>query len=359
MKRRSRMTDPAARVVLLAWSLFTLAGCSSDAVYSGHFPAFGSQVDVTIVGVKRHEARAAIDALTRDFGYMEQAWRMPSAGALGRTNQLLATGRRFSASPSVLPLVETARQLAAASGGLLNPAHGRLLHLWGFYREDVEKFEPPGGGAIAALVDQAPSMDDISVDGLHLQSSNPAVALDFVGFLKGYAIDQAVDHLRDRGIRNAIVNAGGDLRAIGSRAGHPWRAVVRRADGTSVMATLDIKGDESIVSVGAYERYFSWQGHRYHHILDPRTGWPAALTKSVTVVHPRATVAHAAATALFVAGPGSWARVAARMGVDQVLLTDAAGVLHMTPGLAARLRFLDKQPEARIADPRPVDNGKS
>ena len=359
MKRRLRMTDPAVRLVLLAWSFFALAGCSSDAAYSGHFPAFGSQVDVTIVGVKRHEARAAIDALARDFGYMEQAWRMPSAGALGRTNELLATGRRFSASPSVLPLVATSRQLAAASGGLLNPAQGRLLHLWGFYRDDVENFQPPASGAIAALVDQAPSMDDVAVDGLHLYSSNPAVTLDFGGFLKGYAIDQAVDHLRDRGISNAIINAGGDLRAIGSRAGHPWRAAIRRADGTGVLAMLDIEGDESIVSVGAYERYFTWQGNRYHHILDPRTGWPAALTKSVTVVHPRATIAHAAATALFVAGPESWARVAAKMGVDQVLLTDAAGVLYMTPGLAARLRFLDKQPEARIANPRPRDNGTS
>jgi thiamine biosynthesis lipoprotein len=358
MKHRFGKTDLAIRAgMLLAWSLVALAGCGNDAVFSGHFSAFGGQVDVTIVGVPRHEAQEAVEALAEDFRYMEQAWRMPSGSTLERTNQLLATGERFSASPSVLPLVATGRQLAAASGGLLNPALGGLLRLWGFYRADVENFQPPAAEAVAALLDQNPSMDDITVEGFHLRSTNPAVALDFNGFLKGYVIDQAIAHLRERGIGNAMLNAGGDLRAIGSRAGHPWRAPLRRPDGTGVMATVDVEGDESVISVGAYERYLTSQGTHYHHILDPRTGRPAHRTRSVTVIHPRATIAHAAATALFIAGPEAWPRVAAGMGVDQVLLMDTDGVLHMTPRLKPRLRFLGKKPAARIAEPPASDNG--
>ena len=259
------------------------------------------------MGVPRHEAQEAIEALAEDFRYMEQAWRMPSGSTLERTNQLLATGERFSASPSVLPLVATGRQLAADDflGVVIKKLFDLQQAVWGFYRADVENFQSPAVEAVAALLDQNPSMDDITVEGFHLRSTNPAVALDFNGFLKGYVIDQAIAHLRDRGIGNAMLNAGGDLRAIGSRAGHPWRAPLRRPDGTGVMATVDVEGDESVISVGAYERYLTSQGTHYHHILDPRTGRPAHRTRSVTVIHPRATIAHAAATALFIAGPAA------------------------------------------------------
>ena len=69
-------------------------------------------------------------------------------------------------------------------------------------------------------------------------------------------MDLAIRHLRDLGVKNAIVNAGGDLRAIGSRAGHPWRVAIRRPSGGGVFATIDVQGDESVFTSGDYERFF-------------------------------------------------------------------------------------------------------
>ena len=149
-------------------------------------------------------------------------------------------------------------------------------------------------------------MSDLHIDGIHLSSTNPTVQLDFGAFGKGYGIDLAIEKLRKMGIENAIVNAGGDLRAIGSRSGTPWRIAIRRPSGAGVLGVIKTDSDESIFTSGDYERNFVWQGVRYHHIIDPRTGYPAKGVSSVTVIHTDATTADAAATALFVAGMKDW-----------------------------------------------------
>ena len=163
--------------------------------------------------------------------------------------------------------------------------------------------------------------------------------------------DLAVRHLRELGVQNAIVNAGGDLRAIGSRAGHPWRIAIRRPSGTGVFATIDVTGDASIFTSGHYERNFTHEGKTYHHIIDPRTGFPAEGAQSVTVVHTDATTADAAATALFIAGPDSWHQVATDMGIRYVVLVDSQGVLHMNPAMAERIELLDREVEVVISPP--------
>jgi thiamine biosynthesis lipoprotein len=258
-----------------------------------------------------------------------------------------------------MPLIEEGRRLEEITGSLINPALGGLLEIWGFHRDDPENFRPPEIAALTALLQQKPSMADIKVDGFYLQCTNPAALLNFDSFLKGYAIDQAVLHLRELGIKNAMINAGGDLRAIGSRAGHPWHVTIRRPDGTGVLATLDLIGDESVVTVGSYEEYLTWKGTHYHHILDPRTGWPVDRTRSVTVIAEGAATAHAAATAMFVAGPDDWPGIAARMGVEQILLMDTGGTLHLTPQIGERLRFLEKMPPVITQDPRVGGNDPS
>ena len=100
----------------------------------------------------------------------------------------------------------------------------------------------------------------------------PGMQLDLGGIAKGYAVDRAAAALRDWGIGSALVNAGGDLYAIGTNAdGEPWRIGVRDPNGDGVIATLDVE-DRAIATSGDYERAFTFAGRRYHHLLDPRTG---------------------------------------------------------------------------------------
>ena len=107
----------------------------------------------------------------------------------------------------------------------------------------------------------------------------------------------------------------------------------------------------AVATSGNYEKYVMMGGERYGHILDPRTGYPADQTQSVTVLYPDASTADAAATALFVAGPNDWHRVAREMGIRYVMLTDNQGRIHMNPAMQARVKLNAKNREIIISEP--------
>jgi thiamine biosynthesis lipoprotein len=332
--------------------LLILAGCDrTQPVYNSRFLAFGTLNDISIVGVTQEDAETAVTAIEEDFAAMHKAWHAWNPGPLARTNRLLEEGARFPAPPSVLALVKLSKRLANHSDQLFNPAIGRLIALWGFHHDPIRCHGPPDEAKIEKLVKANPNMDDINVDGIFLQSDNPAVQLDFGAIGKGYGIDLAIEHLRELGIENAIVNSGGDLRAIGSRGGHPWRIAIRSPSGSGTLGFINVAGDESVFTSGDYERNCLWQGRRYHHIIDPRTGHPARGTHSVTVLHHNAAEADAAATALFVAGPQQWHRIARQMGIRYVLLVDQDNLVHMNPAMARRVELIDRKQPVKISPP--------
>jgi thiamine biosynthesis lipoprotein len=347
----------SAGLVLLALLAVLITGCRSEnPVYTTRFLAFGTLMDLSIVGVDREEAEEATRLVEQDFAFMHRAWHAWDPGPMGRVNELLAKGKEFAAPPSILPLVEKSRMFAEQSGNLFNPAIGHLVDLWGFHSDAPECRPPPDARTIRDLVGANPRMSDIHLDRILLRSENPSTKLDFGAIGKGYGIDLAIGHLRDLGIHNAIINAGGDLRAIGDRSGQPWRIAIRRPTG-GVFAIIKVSGDESVFTSGDYERNFIYEGRTYHHIIDPRTGWPAEGARSVTVVHTDATTADAAATALFVAGPDLWHEVAQRMGIRYVLLMDSEGTIHMNPAMAERVEMLDRNPDVAISPPLVAERG--
>ena len=332
--------------------LFMLGGCADDGgVFERHFLAFGTLVDLSVAGTTQVQADAAAEVLEADFAEMHRAWHAWDPGPLGRVNRLLREPAPFTTPPSLLELIKTGKRLSRLSDGLFNPAVGHLIDAWGFHQDDPDGHRPPAAEALATLVRQNPSMEDLEIDGIYLRSSNPSVKLDFGAFGKGYGIDIAVRRLREMKIDNAIVNAGGDLRAIGSRLGRPWRIAIRDPSGAGALAVIETRGDESVFTSGDYERYFTWEGRRFHHIIDPRTGYPAAGTSSVTVIHSNSTVADAAATALFIAGPDDWHRIARNMGIRYVLLVDADGRLHMNPEMRDRLELLRSDHTVVVSEP--------
>jgi len=305
--------------------------------------AFGTLIEVQIWGIDEITGHQAVEAITKDFKYMHQAWHAWHPGVLGRINQLLPTGEKFTVAPSVIPLVKLAKDLSARSGNRFNPAIGNLIRLWGFASDLPPKGPPPTPQQIEDELAKKPTMDDIVLQGISIRSRNPAVRLDFGGFAKGYGVDAAIDHLREMGIKHAVVNAGGDLRAIGRHGDRPWRVGIRDPRGSGILASVEVEGDESVFTSGDYERFFEYDGVKYHHIIDPRTGYPARGAISVTVFHDNAAEADAAATALFVAGPEEWFEVAKAMGVKGVMLIDTNGTIYMTPGLKNRIYFEDSK----------------
>lgn len=344
-----------AKLFLLCLFLALASGCDSTTpapakkpkpaapTYKHSIFTFGTLVDVSIYGVDLQTAERAFEQLEMDFRYMHDTWHPWQRSALSRNNLLIATTEWFSDAPSVRPLIEKAREFAIQSDHLFNPAIGKLIDLWGFKNAEHDSGIPPDAKEIEALVALNPRMDDLELREIQMRSHNPAVLIDLGGFAKGYGINRAMETLKTVGIDNAVINAGGDLKVIGRHGNRPWRIGIRHPrQQDSVLAYINVEGEESVFTSGDYERYFMYQGKRYHHIIDPRNGYPATGAQSVTVIHADAALADAAATALFVAGPSEWQRIAESMGVDYVLLVDVNGELHMTPQMQQKIHRIDK-----------------
>lgn len=353
---RSARTGTARRLLMTAllavFAATRLAGCSNTdtPVFTTQFIAFEVAVDLSIVGMGKDEAMLAAADVEHDFQFLGKSLHPWKPGPLVRVNELLATGEPFAAPPSLLPLLRQSQALAAQSDDLFNPAIGHLMRLWGFHTVEPECRPPPPAASIARLVKAAPKMSDLYLDGIMLQSNNPAAKLDFDAIAASYAIDLAIETLRGRGVRSAMINAGGNVRAIGGRAGRPWRVPIRRANGTRVLGIINVIGDASVFTSSDYHRNYLYAGRLYHNVIDPRTGYPAAGGHAVTVLHPgSAAFAAAAANALMVAGLERWEEIARRMGIRNALLIDDAGTIHMTPSMAERVELLDSASDVALS----------
>ena len=331
---------PARLFIVLLLSLAASA-CSqqNSDVFHDQFFAFGTLIDLTLYGVDPAAARQASELLEQDFQDMHGNWHAWEPGALTRLNRQLASGETAIADHSILPLITEANRLSQLSNGLFNPVIGELISLWGFHDNPLPIGTVPDKDALKILVAQKPSVDDIMIDGNRIRSRNPIARYDLGAFAKGYAIDRAIERLQELGIRNAIVNAGGDLRAIGRHGDRPWRIGIRHPRQATILASIEIDGDTSVFTSGDYERFFEVDGIRYQHIIDPRSGYPADRTASVTVIYDNAATADAAATALFVAGPEEWQAIARNMGIKLVMLVDTNGVIYMNPAMRSRIQF--------------------
>ncbi|MEO5343638.1 MAG: FAD:protein FMN transferase [Gammaproteobacteria bacterium SHHR-1] len=330
-----------------------LAGCvgNKNPAISERILAFGTLIDVTIVGATKAEAKAAMEQLQGLFTQLHRDWHAWEQGPVQQINARLRAGESLVPSPVVAPLLRLSIPLAEDSDHLFNPAVGDLIDLWGFQGKPGTCDHLPDDKTIKALVAKNPRLSDLSWQGDELSSGNPALRLDFGAVGKGYGVDLAIERLRGLGIEHAMVNAGGDLRAIGNRSGRPWRIGIKHPDG-SVLGALEISGDESVFTSGNYERQYRCNGQLYHHIIDPRTGYPARGTDSVTVIHKNAATADAAATALFIAGPERWQEIAQRMGISEVALLDDQGHLYLTPQMERRLKLLNTKVRLSVVSPR-------
>jgi thiamine biosynthesis lipoprotein len=165
--------------------------------------------------------------------------------------------------------------------------------------------------------------------------SRPGVRIDLGGIAKGYAVDRGIAILQQRGIRHALVSAGGDSRIIGDRFGKPWIVGIRHPDHKDqVIARIPLV-DTAISTSGDYERYFDENGVRYHHIIDPATGHPASKVRSATILAPTATRTDGLSKTAFVLGPEAALQIYNSLDdVDAILVAPDGRVLY-SKGLEA------------------------
>ena len=305
------------------------------------FLAMGTEVSVKLVCPcrgQRDDALRAIQAvvdLVQAFGREAWAW---GDGALAVFNRALVAGEAARVPDNLRELFTRAWQIRQQTGGLFEPRIAQLVHLWGF--DDVARMrdEPPAQHEIDALLSALRSAPDYQP--MQRYGPAPNVAWDLGGIGKGHIVDRALALLCERGFRDAIVDAGGNLAVRGAHHARPWRVAVRdprsSLEPRRLLAALDVR-DEAVITHGDDQRYFEHGGCRYAHVLSPATGAPVQGMHSLTVVHADATLADGGGAALFVAGIDGWQPVAKKLGIDQVLVAREDGRILATPTLAARL----------------------
>jgi thiamine biosynthesis lipoprotein len=332
-----------ALAVFLA--LLLLTGCG-EKLHKQQSYVFGTLVEITLYGESEDQARRVTDRVLKDFDAMHQTLHAWQPGALEQLNARIATARpnqpvEATLTPELAAMLQDAQRLSERAEGLFNPAIGSLVRLWGFHSDT---FEPrlPDPKAVEALVKAGPAMADLHIDGVKLSCANPAVRLDLGGYAKGYALDLAAATLRREGVRNALINIGGNIMALGSKGGQAWKVGIQHPRHAGALAMLELHDGEAIGTSGDYQRFFELNGKRYCHLIDPRTGWPANQAQAVTVVvggEHAGTLSDVASKPLFIAGPADWRRLAEKMGIAQALFIRADGHIETTPEMARRVQW--------------------
>lgn len=325
-----------ALCALLAWGVWRQPDPRSGTIQHREIFALGTLVQLSFADPIRTEVISGAQQQLKQF---ETRWSVLGDGALAQLNRQLRDSPHAELPEALRAGFSFAQHACQISNGLFDPAMGQLVKLWGFDAEKNFRTSPPAPAALEAALNQRSSLCNASI-GETIRLDRPGTQLNFGASAKGRAVDEVTAWLKDRGVKNAIINAGGDLKVLGRRPERPWRIGIRHPRpeaGQRVLASLEVADGEAVFSSGDYERYFIHDDRRYHHILDPRDGMPPVHSQSATVVHHSAELADAAATALFVAGPENAAATMADMGIQLYLLIDEQGQRIVSPAMAARL----------------------
>ncbi|MEQ1602130.1 MAG: FAD:protein FMN transferase [Methylophilaceae bacterium] len=334
------------RCLGLIFYVLALISCGREPLYQNQGYVFGTLVDVSIYGETEPRARDLSNQVLQNFQGLHDrlhAWQADSD--LDQLNQAFAQGQKpVPVSAELAAIITQATIFSRQSLGLFNPAIGGLIKQWGFQRDEFTAINI-NAEAIAALVQTQPQMSDIVLKDDQAFSKNRAVKLDLGGYAKGYALDQAAAYLRSQGVKNALINIGGNIIALGQHGKKPWRVGIQHPRKPGPIATLDLADGWAIGTSGDYQRYFTVNGKRYCHIIDPRNGYPAQNTQAVTVLVPpgehTGTLSDVASKPIFVAEPANRIAMAKRMGIDGFMVIDAHGKIFVSAALAKRVQWTE------------------
>jgi FAD:protein FMN transferase len=302
--------------LVLGAGMFTVAAVGTawrrERLVRRTVPVMGTIADIAVVARDERAAHAAITAAIDELHAVERSMtRFNVRSDIGRAN-LDAYRKPVAVGAATAAVVAEGLRWAGVDGSRFDPCIGRASELWDVTRRTA----PPASDAVGRLAARGLYRGlELGTRGSEhvLLYHEPDIALDLGGIAKGYAVDRAVATLRAWGVTNALVNAGGDLYALGQSAdGDPWRVGIRSpAEPGRIAGRIELQ-DRAVATSGDYEQYFEHAGRRYHHLLDPATAAPRAATlHSTTVAAATCMAADAAATAVFGMAPAAARRVLA------------------------------------------------
>ena len=287
-----RFIKPA---IVLIGTLFIITVCGpppKEYTYSNFL--FGAQCNIKFYYIGEERAKEIIDVIDLELTRLDSLLNYFSD--ISMVSELNSQAR-VHAPGDIIHLFSVADSVSRLTDGLFDVTVAPLLETWGFYRR--EKTLPA-----QSMVEKAMQL----VDYRRLRITNDSITVDsgmkvdLGGIAQGFAVDRAALILRQRHVKSAIIDIGGEVLAIGrSPQGRPWRVGIRNPRGQGIIETIDLE-NAAVSTSGDYEKFFIIDGKRYPHIINPKTGVPAQTFASVTVIAHNATFADAMSTATAIMG---------------------------------------------------------
>ena len=266
----------------------------------------GTMFQIRVVAKDEASADAAIEAAYGEIARIERLLSEWSESSEISAVNAAAGLEPVVVGPELFEVVERAVRYSELTDGAFDVTFASCGHLWSFGDTPRIPSDAEVAGCLPGIGFRRLELDPAR-SSLYLPESGMRLGIAAIG--KGYGVDRAAEILEARGITDYIVEGGGDVRLRVREGGRPWKVGIAhpRRSG-ELYATLQIGGG-AVATSGDYERFFERDGVVYHHIIDPRSGYPARRTVAVTVVATNATDADALATGLFVLGPDSGMQV--------------------------------------------------
>jgi FAD:protein FMN transferase len=291
----------------------------------------GTRITVELWADDASQGRASIDAVLAEMRRVDAA--MSTYKPTSELSQVNAGAAQapVKISPELFELLTTALDYSRVTEGAFDITYASVGYLYDFRRR-VRPDEAHIKAALPGVNYRHVVLDRKAQTVRYAQSG---VRIDLGGIAKGHSVDRAIAVLQGRGVKHAMVSAGGDSRIIGDRFGKPWVVGIRHPDRKQEVIARIPLDDAALSTSGDYERYFDDGGVRYHHIIDPGTGHSASKVRSATIIGPSATRTDGLSKTAFVLGPERALEIYNRLDdIDAVLVTPDGRVLY-TKGLEA------------------------
>ncbi|NNE61106.1 MAG: FAD:protein FMN transferase [Woeseia sp.] len=318
---------PALAAVLLA---FVMPGAAADAAWlEDTRPLMGTEVRVRLWHADDAAGNAALEATFSEISRIERL--MSTYIDDSRISELNrhAAERPVDAGEELFDLIVRALDVSVLTLGAFDITYDSV----GQHYDYRARIRPDD----ASLRDSLPAIDyrlvEATQQGHYIRFLRHGVRINLGGIAKGYAVERGVQELRRHNVDHAIVTAGGDSRLLGDRRGQPWVVGVRDPRNAGRVVLRIPLEDEAISTSGDYERFFIEDDTRYHHILVPTTGQPAAEIRSATVIGPDAVLTDALSTSVFVMGVDDGLRLVGTLPDYEAVVIDAEGALFYSDGL--------------------------
>ncbi len=325
--------------VVLTMALLILIACQKP-MNRVSMPLMGTSVNLTMIC----DTAAAGPAAGAAFGEIERIEKLMSPVRPGsdvyRINHEGFPGP-VTVDRETCDLIKTSVMISAKSDGFFDITFAALEGLWNYKDKN---FTPPSAAAVADLLPLVGSRNIIiHPDGKKVSFARPGMKIGLGAIAKGYAIVKSVEALKKMGVDSGIVEAGGDLQVFGKKYGSPWVTGLRHPRKESILLTIGLNDMDAVATSGDYERFVMHNGVRYHHIIDPHTGYPARGLSSVSVISKNAMLSDAYATAIFAMGLDKARKFLKRHGEIDVILVDENLNMYVSRRLDGRISLMEKK----------------